>query len=549
MTAFVFKKNLSIGEAAAEDDTKFLQQCFIETGDLDILRDTEENKCIVLGRTGAGKSALLLKLKSSEDNVIEINPIDLSLNYLTNSDIIRFLEGLGVKLDIFYQLLWKHIFTVELLKKKYCIDSEQKNNSFFQTIRGITKKDKNKQKAIEYIEKWGDKFWLETDERVIEVARNVESEIKAGIGFSDFSASAQEKMSEQTKKEVINRAQRIVNSIQIKELSNIICLLAEDIFDDPQNRFFIVIDELDKDWVDDSIRYKLISALLDTIKSFRKIRTVKIVVALRVDLLERTIQNNKSPGFQEEKYENMFLRVRWTQDQLERILDARINHLIKEKYTKNDVHFSDIFKDEIDNKKPMTYIASRTLMRPRDAIVFVNTCLERAQDKPEITRSIISDAEKQYSEKRTTSLANEWVADYPRLRDYLQILIKQPSHFSIGAINKDDFDDFIADFLQDESFPEDPLYKLAKEYLEGKKAQSSILNSLFRTLYRVGAVGIKTNSFSEATWSHLNFKELTVGEVKPGSIVYVHPMLWRHLGTLDDQRKIKKIERKRERRI
>lgn len=547
MASFVFKKHLTIGEAAAEDDSKFLQECFIETGDLGSLRDTESNKCIVLGRTGAGKSALLLQLMAVEKNIIQINPVDLSLNYLSNSTIINFLEGLGVKLDIFYQLLWKHIFTVELLRKKYSIDSEQTSRGFWERIYALTSKDKNKQKAIEYIRKWGDKFWLETDERVKEVTKNVEAQIEAGIGVQDLSVKAVEGMSEQTKTEILTRAQAVVNSIQIKELSNIVSLLAEDIFDDPQNRFYLVIDRLDEDWVEDKTRYKIISALLDTIKSFRKIRAVKIVVALRVDLLERTIQKNKSPGFQEEKYENMFLRVRWTQEQLESILDSRINYLIRDKYTKANVHFSDIFRDEIDNKKPMLYIASRTLMRPRDAIVFVNECLECAQDKPEITRAIIADAEKHYSEKRVTSLANEWVADYPRLRDYLSLLVRQSTHFSIGDITNELFEEFVTTFLADESYPDDPVHKILKEYFDGNKSQSSVLNIFFRILYRIGAVGIKANSFTEASWAHLNFKEITVGEVKSGSIIYIHPMLWKFLGSLDDERKIRRITRRKRR--
>jgi len=57
--AFIFKKLDSVGAAAAEEDKRFLKACFVDTGDLDVLRDCADPRRIVLGRTGSGKTALL----------------------------------------------------------------------------------------------------------------------------------------------------------------------------------------------------------------------------------------------------------------------------------------------------------------------------------------------------------------------------------------------------------------------------------------------------------------------------------------------------------
>ena len=54
---------------------------------------------------------------------------------------------------------------------------------------------------------------------------------------------------------------------------------------------------------DDGLKYKLIRALIETIKSFRQVRSVKIVVSLRLDLLQRVISETRDSGFQSEKYE------------------------------------------------------------------------------------------------------------------------------------------------------------------------------------------------------------------------------------------------------
>ncbi len=83
--SFRFKKNDRIGEAAAEVDDKFLFDCFVDTGDLEILRDCTAPQRIIVGRTGSGKSALLRTLEAKEEHVITLAPEQLALSYLSNS--------------------------------------------------------------------------------------------------------------------------------------------------------------------------------------------------------------------------------------------------------------------------------------------------------------------------------------------------------------------------------------------------------------------------------------------------------------------------------
>ena len=105
---FVFKKHMSVGEADAENDEIFLEKCFVDTGDFDVLEDTTTPQSIILGRTGVGKSALIEELESNADNTIRIEPEELALRHISNSTILKFFEELGVNLDIFYNLLWQH---------------------------------------------------------------------------------------------------------------------------------------------------------------------------------------------------------------------------------------------------------------------------------------------------------------------------------------------------------------------------------------------------------------------------------------------------------
>ena len=147
---FVFRKHDSIGSAAAEEDSQFLEECFIDTGDLDQLIDCKNPKRIIVGRTGAGKSALIFKLRERSSHVIELSPHSLSLNFIANNNVIAFFEAAGVNLSIFYSLLWRHILVVELLKKKFNIVNEDAHKDYMRNIRSILyKKDRIKEQAVD----------------------------------------------------------------------------------------------------------------------------------------------------------------------------------------------------------------------------------------------------------------------------------------------------------------------------------------------------------------------------------------------------------------
>jgi len=154
---FAFRKHASIGAAAAEEDAKFLSECFVDNGDLEPLIDCEDRRRIVLGRTGAGKSALLSRL-AEEVTVIVINPETLSFNYLTNSTILQFFLEAGVKLDLFFKLLWRHVFTVELLRHHYNLKTRTETANFLERLKSHLVHDEHKERAIKYLTQWGDSF-------------------------------------------------------------------------------------------------------------------------------------------------------------------------------------------------------------------------------------------------------------------------------------------------------------------------------------------------------------------------------------------------------
>lgn len=77
--------------------------------------DVGDPLSIVLGRTGAGKSALIYKVSQLAERSKQIDPNDISVRFPEHSDIIQFLDTLDIKLDLFYRLLWRHILIVKIL--------------------------------------------------------------------------------------------------------------------------------------------------------------------------------------------------------------------------------------------------------------------------------------------------------------------------------------------------------------------------------------------------------------------------------------------------
>lgn len=534
---FRFKKNDSIGNAEAEADEAFLSNCFVDTGELDALRDFRDSKRILVGRTGSGKSALLRMLCEKEDNVIELKPDELALNFLSNSSVLRFFEDAGTQLDVFYQLLWKHVLAVELIRRKYKITNEPAQRSFLERFSGVFLRDKTKEQAISYLTQWGNSFWNETETRVREVTNKIEDDLRASIegtaGAIKLQAGGAEKLTSEEKIDVVQRGSRAVSQVQLSALSNVLKLLEQEVFSDQQEGYFIVIDDLDTRWADDVLKFKLIRALIETIKSFRQVRQVKIVMALRLDLLQRVVTATRDSGFQSEKYESMYMRLRWSGAQLIDLVNRRLNHLVRQRYTSRAIELEELFPKKIHKDKFTDFLINRTSLRPRDAILFVNECLGRAADRQQVTAQMVIDAEASYSEKRIHSLQEEWQGVYPLASKYLTILERKPHSFPVSALSKSALEDWIiTTFLsQNDQESKDPVVKISRiHFEEGKGSFFEVPLALLDALYAMGVVGVKPDSNSPTYWSFYSDHKPPSGSIKPASQISVHPTFWRAIG-------------------
>jgi hypothetical protein len=538
---FVFKPNQRIGAAAAEEDDSFLKECFVDTGVLKILRDTLDPRRVVVGRTGSGKTALLYQLAQVEDHVVQIEPSLLSLTYITNSNILNFFSELGVDLGLFYRFLWRHILVIELLREKFK-GERNRQQSFMDRIWAAMPKGEAYRVAEQYLSKYTGTFWEETDHRIQEVTQTVETDLQSSIqglitGMFHFNAAGAKKVSEEVKGEVVHRAQNVINTVQMRELTLVMKFLDEALLTDAKQRYYITIDGLDEDWTDERIRLHLIGALVRTSADFSTIRNAKIVIAIREDLLSQVYESTKGPGYQEEKIKSAQLRLFWNKSQLIEVLDRRVSFLVRERYTKREVTHSDILPSKIDRQRPIDYILDRTFMRPRDSIQFLNDCIDKAEGRAKITENILMEAEGEYSRGRIHALADEWHGIYPNLYNLSKLLRNRKTSFVITQITRDDLEDNCLSITMAGEKQEGVDGRCIDKLLGNEMDVDAYRKMIIWIFYVTGLVGLKINARSPWSWSFDKGASISKAEIDDSTRASVHKAFWRYFGIDDTHEK------------
>lgn len=302
----VVRPGMTIGSISAESDDEYLFECFVDHPAVTSCQSIKSPGMIVAGRTGSGKTAIIRYIDENAEHATVIEPEAMSLSYVSNSDILRFVQAIGGDLDLLFLALWKHVLCIEFIRLRYNVTSEEKSRSIFSALWERFTKDQRKQKSLQYLRDWEGKFWTTMDQNIKEITEKYETKLQAELGgeVSKFKARGQydKQISSEKKSELVARARKSINAEQVSELAGVIDMLADVSTEDNMGKYYILIDKLDERWVDDSIRFKLIRALIESLKSFRRIPNLKILVALRSDILERVVQETGDIEFQREKF-------------------------------------------------------------------------------------------------------------------------------------------------------------------------------------------------------------------------------------------------------
>lgn len=528
----VLRQGMSVGTADAEHDDEFLFQCFIDHSSVSECVSVDSPRMIIAGRTGAGKTAILRHVERiAPENTLGIDPTEMSMTYVSNSDALRFVEAIGGDIDLLFQVLWKHILCLEFIRMRWKVMNSEKSKHWFFQIAQSFARDERKKKAINYLKKWEDKFWITMDQNVKEITEKVEtglsSEFGADIERFKIGGQYEKRLSSDKKIELVARSRKVINPDQLSELHGVIDILAKESSQDGLN-YYILIDKLDERWADKAIRFRMIRALIESLRTFRKILNLKILVALRADVIERVVQETKDMSFQREKYEDYFIKIRWTKAELKSLINKRMQLLFKRQYSGSDILFEDIFCYKIGNQDPFDFMIERTLMRPRDIIAFVNECLSVSEGQTEVSASNMRRAEIEFSRKRLDALEQEWLSSFPTIRKLINFLATfKLSSLDFSVLLSRSFLDDLALLITTEGRQDfDPMFEYANSYVDQKQKDALVfLQHVVATLYRTGAIGVKLAPNERYLYSHVDEPLIAPARLTPFTRIRIHPML------------------------
>src|SRR6185437_404166 len=145
-----------------------------------------EGAFLILGRAGSGKTALIRRLKETKRHVVQVDPEELSMQYLQNS-ALRTVAICGVNLEIFYKYLWRHVCILELIRMRYgdSNDASGALSGFLSFLDPfIRESQKTRDLSRDYLENYGGSYWVKTDTRVKAIASEFENKLRTDSEIS-----------------------------------------------------------------------------------------------------------------------------------------------------------------------------------------------------------------------------------------------------------------------------------------------------------------------------------------------------------------------------
>jgi len=518
---FRFDKFLEIGAPDAETD-KLLKPAFIEKDAFRALLDMDNQRSILIGRTGSGKSAILRQIEFTQERVCRIQPEAMSLRFLSNSTMLDYFRQLNVNLSFFYKILWKHVFVIELLRLHFDYSNQKKTNWFTMVKEKLLERKFNpkRAKALEYFDKWSREFWLDTEKRVKEIENTVQQRFESEIGANITSLKAKLNTSsdnkDTTKIEIKNKAEHVISETLANDIHEMVNILNEEIFTNKQQKHFILIDDLDKEWIPTSIRYDLIAAMIEVIKEFQTLAGVKIIISLRDNLYQLIFAGASHKGGQREKFKPLYVDLTWTKLELKEFLNRRL-YLATDHHLDIKTAFDKNYKDE----SGFDYMIERTFYRPRDVISYVNHAIEFASNKTSFTYDILKKAEISYSKDRLMAIEDEWGENYGDIKELFKFLYGKYNGFRVRNIKEDEFASIYFNDSPNQTFKGE-LAELVIKYQKDHIKFSQFLKEILYLLYSFGIIGIKKSATEQTQFFFNDNLSLTVQDVNVDCKIYIH---------------------------
>lgn len=461
--------------------------------------------------------------------------------YLHTNAILQTLMKENIHLDVFFKYLWRHIFILQLIKLRY---PKQENPNW---LTSLFPAGKAQHEALKYLKDHGDDFLSTADTHIKNLTQDFVQKLKVEGGIStDFSipplkgsgkleGSYQKDTNTHVEYEVNkDKAQSIISNFQNPGLSKVIEELSAHIFQDKQKRFFLLIDDLDKNWMpDDELFLDLTKALLEVIKEInQRMSSVKILVAMRTNIYYRVTQKKQLRGPQREKWSDSIIQIKWSEREIIELIDKRLSRVFREEYTSNTPRLRDIMPKP-KNIDFIDYLIERTFLRPRDVIDFVNKYLETMHRTIEVTTNKVYSAEATYSKSRLQSVCEEWKDSF----DGIEIIIKGMKQLYPRFESKQLDDTLLNQLLSSDICKNHSWLLHLQEVFIKTDGHDIVRNKILSALYMIGFIGIRDSVSHKFIFSYLQSVDFLYNPEQDfdNKAIIIHKMFYQALGVSDTQ--------------
>ncbi|WP_157835408.1 hypothetical protein [Xanthomonas sp. SHU 166] len=366
------------GADSAENDPNLLQY-FQDS--LAFERLSGRQKQLVVGRKGAGKSALrekLFKHFSAEPNthVINISPSFNSIRSVLNDSELQ--GGYGE--EIFFQHTWLRQILLDCL-----------------STAGHASKGTYATESMEFARQVALQL-NRTSKDLVENISEVLTRVKATVGkLGEFGMHLEERLREIAEVDALEH-----HAIEITKHGA---------------KFVVLIDDLDQGWDNSRLANGMLLGLLRAAFNLHgKANNIFPIVFLREDVYSLLMPLTQHA----DKYRDI-QSIKWAKPQLLAVLNARINFNRQRRglHSLGDAAFNTVFPETVGTSNTDNWMIERTLSRPRELIqlarLYTNDLTSDAPDDHALKQSEIV-----YSTWKLSDLCSEFSNQYPGIADFFQ---------------------------------------------------------------------------------------------------------------------------------
>lgn len=383
---------LTFGRDDAESDLAggLLRQGFVPTAAYEAA--VSGRKSLVIGRKGAGKSAICRLLDGGPDGGVVtslITPDDA-----TGEELRRF-ELQGLNPETAKSLVWRYVFAVQI--SRHLVAHQRQRHR-----RRLRRAPANIRRLRRFLKSHHESGDQKLYDRVLSGMGRLRAS-SIGVGALGFNGNV----------EVQQASEGARAARQLDVLEEVIGRAVVEL-DCPADHptFLLAVDQVEQIWSNDPSSDAMVVGLLLASKHVRSLfgGAVRCALFLRSDIYD-SLQFAESDKFRGEEE-----RIDWTPELLGEVLLRRASASLGRPVPADEL-WGRVLPESVDGEPIRDYLTSRTLLRPRDVIQFVTLCRDTAlrHGHPTIHASDVRAAARDFSRWKLQDLGNEYLVSYPFL--------------------------------------------------------------------------------------------------------------------------------------